>query len=147
MGNIIEGEKYRIGNFIYTFVEEDDVSKLIVSSVSGEWRIIYNDSHYMYGILSFLLDDEKCHKYIDALFVMIYTASSYPHDMVSLAEKEEIPFINGFCKLIDEQTAFETSVSRKVSDEEDREALDDIVRMQETLDELDRLESKQNGVK
>lgn len=95
----------------------------------------------MYGILTGLIADVKCHAYVEALMTMIYTASSYPHDMASLANIQQIPFINGFCELVRQQTDREVSFAEKPTEQEDAEALEETAHLQELQDELEALDN------
>lgn len=130
----------RIGSYVFTLQENRNGSWLVVNALSGHWSIRWRSDHMMYAVLGGLVADGKCHRYVDALMTMMYTASSYPHDEVAIVERQELPFINGFARLIQEEADFEVSVKGVATDEEDAEALAGTVELQEISDELERLD-------
>lgn len=134
-------DETRVGNYLFSIQQNSNGSWLVASTVSGLWSIRWNEGHMMYGILIGLIADVKCHAYVDALMTMIYTASSYPHDEVAIINKQELPFINGFARLIQEQADFETSVKEKATEQEDAEALEETAHLQELQDELEALDN------
>lgn len=134
-------DETRVGSYLFSIQNNSNGSWLVARTVSGLWSIRWNEGHMMYGILCGLLADERCHKYVEALMTMIYTASSYPHDEVAIINKQELPFINGFARLIQEQADFETSVKEKATEQEDAEALEETAHLQELQDELEALDN------
>lgn len=134
-------DETRVGNYLFSIQQNSSGSWLVARTVSGLWSIRWNEGHMMYGILMGLIADVKCHAYVDALMTMIYTASSYPHDMASLAEQQQIPFINGFCELVRKQTDLEVSLAEKPTGKEEKEALDETVHLREIEEELEALDN------
>ena len=96
----------------------------------------------MFAVLTSQIQDEKCHAYVEALLTLFYAATNYPHDLVAIIEKNDTPFINGFCKLIQEQTDFEVGIKKDATPEEDEAALKEVAEMQEIQDELEKLEEE-----
>lgn len=133
-------DETRVGNYLFSIQQNSSGSWLVASTVSGLWSIRWNDGHMMYGILIGLIADVKCHAYIDALMTMIYTASSYPHDMASLVNLQQLPFIDGFCELVRQQTDREVSFAEKPTGKEEKEALDETVQLREIEEELEALD-------
>lgn len=105
---------------------------------------MWEEGTMMYAVLLNFLRDEKTHEYIRALLTLFYAATNYPHDMVALIEKQQTPFINGFTKLLNEQTEFEVSVSKKNTPEEDDAALKEVGEMEDIKEQLEELD-KENG--
>ena len=138
-------EKVQVGNFLLGLERNSKGNWLAVSTVSGEWQMRYGESHLMYGVLGGLVADERCHKYVHALLTMIFTAAAYPHDMTSVIEKQELPVINGFCKLVDERTQFETSLKEKMKPEDDDAMLDEVAEVTAVQEELERINAEGNG--
>lgn len=129
----------QVSNFLFCIEKNSKGSWLAVKTVSGDWAMRYGEGHMMFGTLGGLLMNEDCHRYVEALMTLVYTAASYPHDMVSIVERQELPLINGFCKLVNEQTAYEVSVkerSGKATDDEDAEALSEVAEMEQIKDEM-----------
>ena len=70
---------------------------------------------------------------------MISIATAYPHDLVALNNRCELPRMDGFCRLIKEQNDYEQSLKPAVSADEDERALKDTVefeRLKEDLSEI-----------
>ena len=113
-------------------------------AISGQWSIRWSDDTYIYAVLTRLMEDEKCHAYIDALLTLFFTATNYPHDFASVANGDGTPFINGFTKLMNEQTQYEVSLKEKATEEQDEAALKEVGEMTEIEEELEKLD-KENG--
>ena len=137
-----EDKWLQVGNFLLGVEMNRNGAWFVVKTVGGEWSIRYGDGSMMFSVLANLGGDESCHRYLESLLTLMYAATSYPHDMVSIVERQTLPFINGFCKLLDEQTAFEVSVSKKATEQEDAEALKEVVEMREIEEELEKLDDE-----
>lgn len=127
----VEKKWIQISNFLIGIEENSKGHWLVIKTVSDEWSIRYHEGSIMYGIIGNLALDEKCHKYLEAFITMLYTASCYPHDMVAVIHKQELPVINGFCKLIAEQSQYEASIAEKPTAEEDEAMLNEVAEMEE----------------
>lgn len=131
-----------IGNFRLCHESNSLGRVLCVRSVSGQWSIRWSEDTYVYAVLTRLMGDEKCHQYINALLTLYYTATNYPHDLAALAELQKTPFIDGFARLLNEQTDLEVGFHEKVSKEDDDKILQEVGEMQEIQEELERLEEE-----
>lgn len=139
-GNVI-----RVGNFELSVDGSSPVAELCVRSVSGSWGISWNETTYMYSVMTGMMRDSGCHKYIEALLSLFYNATSYPHDLAAICETQSTPFMDGFVRLIEEQVSFELRLKGDGTDEENEAALRSVVDMQDIQDELERLEEVRNG--
>ena len=138
-----EAKWMQVGNYLLG-VEENSLGKaLCAKSVSGNWSLRWREDNFMFAVVLNMLGDEKCHSYVESLLTLCYAATNYPHDLVSIVERQETPVMNGFAKLVKEQAEFETSVAKQPTKEQDAEALKEVVEMQEVQDELERLDEEE----
>ena len=144
MGKKNKNKWIQVGNFLLALENNSLGTVLCVKNVAGNWSVRWREDSYMFAVLTSQIQDEKCHAYVDALLTVFYTATNYPHDLVAIIEKNDTPFINGFCKLIQEQTEYEVSVKKDATKEDDEAALKEVAEMQEIQDELEKLE-EENG--
>lgn len=135
-----EDKWLQVGNFLLGVEKNRNGLWFVVKSVSGEWQLRYGDGSLMFAQMTSLAADAGCHRYLEFLLTFQYAATCYPHDLVSIVERQSIPLMNGFAKLLREQTDFEVSVSQKHSEQEDAAALKEVVEMQEIQDELEALD-------
>jgi len=138
-------DEVAVGSYLFSLQENSSGHWLVVRSISNDWSVRWSDAHMMFGILGGLIGNARCHKYVEALVTMIYTASSYPHDMAAVVEQQQLPFINGFCELVKQQTDLEVSFAEKPTDKEDEEALEETVHLQELQDEIEALDDEVHG--
>ena len=140
-----ENKWTQVGNFLLGVEKSSVGNRFVARTVSGDWRIAWLEGTMMYAVMLSFISDEKCHKYLDALLVLQYAATNYPHDLVAIAETQKTPFMDGFTKLIREQTDYEVSVKGNGTDEENEAALHDIGEMQEIQDELEKLDEEEGN--
>lgn len=134
----------QISNFLLGYEKNSLGQVLCVRAVSGQWSIRWGEDTYVYAVLTRLMGDEKCHKYIEALLSLFFAATNYAHDFASVANQNGTPFMNGFTKLMNEQTEYEVSLHDKATEEQNDEALKEVGEMQEIMDELEKLDDE-NG--
>lgn len=138
-----EAKWMQVGNYLLG-VEENSLGKaLCAKSVSGNWSLRWREDNLMFAVVLNMLGDEKCHSYVESLLTLCYAATNYPHDLVSIIERQETPVMNGFAKLVKEQAEFEASVAKQPTKEQDAEALKEVVEMQEVQDELERMDEEE----
>lgn len=132
----------QIGNYLIGVEKNSNGTRMCARTVGGDWSVRWGEGTLMFSVLLRLGDDDTCHPYLHALLTLQYVATNYPHDMVSIIERGDLPVINGFCKLMEEQTAFEVSVKEKTTDKEDAEALREVGEMHDIMAELERLDAE-----
>lgn len=137
-------ERLRISSFLLGREKNSLGQVLCVRAISGQWSIRWSEDTYIYAVLTRLMEDEKCHKYIEALLTLFFAATNYPHDFASVANNNGTPFMDGFSKLMNEQTDYEVSLQEKATSEQDEAALNEVVEMTEIEEELEKLD-KENG--
>lgn len=141
-----EAKWMQVGNYLLG-VEENSLGKaLCAKSVSGNWSLRWREDNLMFAVVLNMLGDEKCHSYVESLLTLCYAATNYPHDLVSIVERQGTPVMNGFAKLVKEQAEFEASVAKQPTEEQDAEALKEVAEMQEVQDELERLDEEEEDV-
>lgn len=129
-------EWLQIGNFLLGHEKNSKGDFVVCKAVSGIWSVRWRNDTLMYGSMLGLMSEKNAHEYLHALLTLMYVATTYPHDMVSLATRNEMPFIQGFAQLIGEQNDYEQSLKPPVSDEEDAKILEEERMMIELEDEL-----------
>lgn len=127
----------QISNFLLGHESNSLGRVLCVRALSGQWSIRWSEDTYVYAVLTRLMADDKCHKYIEALLTLFFAATNYPHDFASVANGNGTPFMNGFTKLINDQTDYEVSLQEKPTEEQDEEALKEVVEMEDIKDKLE----------
>lgn len=132
----------RVGSYLFGLEKAGGVNRLVLKSVSGDWRVMWDESNMMFASLGSLVSDERCHKYVEALATLFYAATNYVHDATAIIEKQETPLINGFAALIKEQADFEASLVREPSKEKDDEVLQDVVDMENIKEEIEKLDEE-----
>lgn len=135
-----ENKWTQVGNFLLGVENAATGDRFVVKTVSGDWRVMWSEGTMMYTLMLTFVGDEKCHKYLDGLLTLQYAATNYPHDLVAIAEIQKAPFMDGFTRLVNEQTEFEVGIKGNGTDEENEAALRDIGEMQEIQEELEKLE-------
>lgn len=135
----------QIGNYLVGIEENSLGTFMCAKSVSGVWSIRWRDDSYVYSVILSMLGEEKCHSYIESLLTLYFAATNYPHDLVSIIENQETPVMNGFAKLVHDQTAFESSLVQSPTEQADEDALNEVVEMEEIQDELARLDEEVDG--
>lgn len=123
---MIEGSKKRIGNFILTKKKQGKETFIIVSTLSGEWKMLFRADNKMFSMLDDVDNDaeKSLHTWITTLY-----ASSHIVD----AE-----FTNNLIHSID--SYFDGLKKAPSSDEEDLKILEDEKRAHEMMDKMDKLD-------
>ena len=137
-------ELKRVGNFVFERGADDDGAKYVrCKSVSDNWAVIWRDDTLMYGILYPLALNDDAENYLHSLVTLMYVATTYPHDLVSLNNNGDAPFMNGFLSLVEAQNTYENSIKAPVTDEEDNKILEQTVMTEELRNDI--LLEEENG--
>jgi len=121
----------QVGNFLLGTEKNSKGDFVVCKAVSGIWSIRWRNDTLMYGSMLGLMREKNAHEYLHTLLTLMYVASTYPHDLVALSTKNEMPLINGFAELIGKQNEYEQSLKPSISDEEDAKILAEERRMVE----------------
>jgi len=140
-----QAKKRQVGNYLLEVLEDGDFDFIECRSVIGDWSVRWRGDNIMFTLMYSLMQNKDAEEYLRALFTMMYVATSYTHDLVAIVEKQDLPLINGFCALVNEQSDFEASVAKKATVEEDEEALNNAVVMEELKEEI--LSKREGGSK
>lgn len=142
--------KVVVGNYVLSATEEDGVRSVIASSADGGWQVQWYETNAMYATMCVLMEgteeNEGAKDYLHALLAMMHYSTCYPHDLVAMATKQEMPVISGFFELIKVQSDYELSQLKEASKDEDVEALREVGETQAIAEELERLDEDEAGV-
>lgn len=130
----------QVGNFLLEVLDGGDFDFIECRSLIGDWSVRWRNDNVMFSLMYSLLKNKDAEEYLRALFTMMYVATSYTHDLVAIVDKQDLPLINGFCALVNEQNDYEASVAKKATKEEDEEALKNTVITEELENEIINLE-------
>lgn len=145
-----KNEKWlRVGNFLLG-VERNRIGRFVVcKSASGLWSVRWREDslmfHAMLNVMTAAADNDGAREYLHSLVSMMFMATCYTHDLVSLSTRQQMPFCEGFAMLLKEQNDYELSLRGEVPAEADKAALDEVVRMREVEEELEALDDGLHG--
>ena len=141
-----ENKWLQVGNFLLGVESNIHGKYVVLKTVSGNFTIRWRDDTMMFAMMLNIMKrasgDGNVREYLHSLITVMFVSTTYMHDLIALATKGEMPFCEGVARLIKEQSDYEESLAAKPTDEQDGEALDEVVRMQEVSDELDRLDGE-----
>ena len=139
-----EGKWLQVGNFLLGVDRNRNGQYVVLKAVSNGWKIYWRDDTMMFAMMLNLMrraaEDENAKEYLHSLITMMFITTTYLHDLVALSTKQEMPFCEGIAKLLKEQNDYEESLKEKPTEEEEKEALEETVRMREVEEELEKLD-------
>ena len=140
----------QIGNFLLGIDKNAHGAYVVLKSVAQNWSIRWREDTMMFAMMTNTMtramEDDNVKEYLHSLITMMFITTTYLHDLVALATKQQMPFCEGIAKLLKDQTDYEESLDKKPTDEEDEKALEEVGRMQQIQEELEKLEEEeQNG--
>ena len=140
----------QIGNFLLGIDKNAHGAYVVLKSVAQNWSIRWREDTMMFAMMTNTMtramEDDNVKEYLHSLITMMFITTTYLHDLVALATKQQMPFCEGIAKLLKEQTDYEESLDKKPTEEEDAKALEEVGRMQQIQEELEKLEEEeQNG--
>jgi len=97
----------------------------------------------MYGMMLNLIETEAAREYLHSLVTLMFVASTYPHDLVALTEKGELPLMQGVIELVNEQAKYEASLRPQPTEEEDQETVAELKQMAEIEKELNDMAAEE----
>lgn len=140
MGKKVKKEWLHVGNFLLGVEKHSLGSRVVCKSQAGNWQISWRDDTMMFQLMINLMKNENSHEYLHALVAIMFTVSTYPHDLVSVSERGTMPVLEGIAGLIAEQTKYELSLKQEASQEENDKALAEVGEMTEIQEELEKLD-------
>jgi hypothetical protein len=139
-----ENKWLQIGNFLLGVDKNAHGSYVVLKTVSGQWTVRWKDDCLMFAMMLNLManaaDDNNVKEYLHSLITVMFITTSYTHDLIALAAKNEMPFCEGVAKLLKEQTDYENSLDEKPTKEEEKQALKEVGEMTEIQEELEKLD-------
>ena len=140
MSKKVKKEWLHVGNFLLGVEKHSMGSRVICKSQAGNWQISWRDDTMMFQLMINLMKNENSHVYLHALVAIMFTVSTYPHDLVSVSERGTMPVMEGIAALIADQTKYELSLKPEVTQEENDKALEEVGEMTEIQEELENLD-------
>ena len=138
-----EKKKWQIGNFLLCVDSNSDGSFVVLKSLEKNWSVRWRDDTLMFGTMLSLAKNEDAQEYLHSLITLMYIATGYPHDLVALSTKQELPLMNGFAKLFAAQNDYEVSLAKKPTKKENEEALKDVALQEEIKEQLEKLQDEE----
>jgi hypothetical protein len=133
-------EWLHVGNFLLGVEKHSMGSRVICKSQAGNWQISWRDDTMMFQLMINLMKNENSHEYLHALVAIMFTVTTYPHDLVSVSERGTMPVMEGIAALIADQTKYELSLKPEATQEENDKALEEVGEMTEIQEELENLD-------
>ncbi len=140
MSKKVKKEWLHVGNFLLGVEKHSMGSRVICKSQAGNWQISWRDDTMMFQLMISLMKNENSHEYLHALVAIMFTVTTYPHDLVSVSERGTMPVLEGIAGLIAEQTKYELSLKPEATQEENDKALEEVGEMTEIQEELEKLD-------
>lgn len=133
----------QVGNFLLGVDSNAHGRYLVCKSVARNWSVRWGSDTTMFAMMLSLMtqavDNDSIKEYLHSLVSVMFLTSSYTHDLVALATKKEMPFMEGVANLLKEQTDYEASLKEKPTQAQEDEALKEVCEMQEISNELEKL--------
>lgn len=143
-----ENKWLQIGNFLLGVDKNTHGAYVVLKAVSGQWSVRWKDDCLMFAMMLNLMnkatDDNNVKEYLHSLITVMFVTTSYTHDLIALATKNEMPVCEGIVKLIAEQNDYEESLKEQPTEEDDKKALEEVGEMTEVEQELEKLDNE-NG--
>ena len=140
MGKKVKKEWLHVGNFLLGVEKHSMGSRVVCKSQAGNWQISWRDDTMMFQLMINLMKNENSHKYLHALVAIMFTVTTYPHDLVSVSERGTMPVMEGIAALIADQTKYELSLKSEATQEENDKALEEVGETTEIQEELEKLD-------
>lgn len=137
-------EWLHVGNFLLGVEKHSLGSRVVCKSQAGNWQISWRDDTMMFQLMINLMKNPNSHEYLHAMVAIMFTVTTYPHDLVSVSERGTMPVLEGIAGLIAEQAKYELSLKPEATQEENDKALGEVAEMAEVKEELEKLD-KENG--
>jgi hypothetical protein len=140
MSKKVKKEWLHVGNFLLGVEKHSMGSRVVCKSQAGNWQISWRDDTMMFQLMINLMKNENSHEYLHALVAIMFTVSTYPHDLVSVSERGTMPVMEGIAALIADQTKYELSLKPEATQEENDKALEEVGEMTEIQEEFENLD-------
>lgn len=139
-----EDKWLQVGNFLLGVEKNAHGSYVVLKSVADNWKITWREDTMMFSLMLNIMkratEDNNLKEYLHSLITVMFVTTTYTHDLVALATKQQMPFCEGVAKLLKEQNDYEASLEKKPTKKEEKEALEETVRMRQVEEELEKLD-------
>ena len=139
-----ENKWLQVGNFLLGVEKKSQMRYVVLKAVSDNWRVYWSEQSLMFAMMLQLMQraasDDGAKEYLHSLITMMFVTTTYMHDLVALSTKSEMPFCEGIAKLLKEQNDYEESLKEQPTEKDEKEALEEVVRMREVEEELEKLD-------
>lgn len=139
MGKKNENKWIQVGSFEIGIEKNSIGSMLVCRSIAQNWSVRWRDDTMMFGLMLSLAREEGAREYLHSLIMTMFAVTTYPHDLVAISEKKEMPFMEGLIELINKQNEYEASLRPQPTDEENEKSLEEMRRMAEVENELNEM--------
>lgn len=137
----------QVGNYQIGIEKSSVGNMLVCRSIAKNWSVRWRDDTMMFGMMLSIARNEGAREYLHSLITAMYAVTTYPHDLVALSEKNEMPVMTGLIELIHNQSEYESSLRPQPTEEEEKQSLEEMKRMAEVESELMNIvdEEKEDG--
>ena len=143
-----ENKWLQIGNFLMGVEKKASCRYVVLKSVSDGWRVYWSEETLMFAMMLNLMskatEDNNVKEYLHSIISMFFISTTYTHDLIALATKQQMPFCEGVAKLLKEQTDYEASLEKKPTKKEEKKALEEVGEMAAIEEELEKMDAE-NG--
>lgn len=134
------GNKWtQVGNYLLGVEKNATGGFLVCKTLAGNWSVRWRDDTMMYGLMLGIIGTEAAREYLHSLLTLMFAVTTYPHDLAALAEKGEMPLMQGVVGLINEQAEYEASLKPQPTEEENQETIAEMKQMAEIEKELNEM--------
>lgn len=125
-----------VGNYEVGIEKSAKGTMLVCRSIACNWSVRWRDDTMMFGLMLSLARNENAREYLHSLITAMFATTTYPHDLVAVTEKNDMPFMTGLIELIHKQNEYEASLKPQPTEEEEKESLEEMRRMVEMESEM-----------
>lgn len=126
-------------------IEKNSIgSVLVCRSIAKNWSVRWRDDTMMFGMMLSIARNENAREYLHSLLTVMFVVTTYPHDLVALTEKNEMPFMQGVADLLHNQNEYESSMRPQPTEEENQQAIEEMRRIAEVESELAEIVKEEN---
>ena len=138
------GKKWtQVGNYLLGIEKNATGGFVVCKTLSCNWSVRWREDTLMYGMMLNLIETEAAREYLHSLVTLMFVASTYPHDLVALTEKGEMPLMQGVIELVNEQAKYEASLRPQPTEEENQETIAELKQMAEIEKELNDMAAEE----
>ena len=105
MGKKRDDNKWmQVGNFLLGVEKNAHGKYVVLKSVADNWKVTWRDDTLMFAmmlnVMKRAVDDVNVREYLHSLITVMFITTTYTHDLLALATKQQMPFCEGVAKLL-----------------------------------------------